>query len=66
MPHDLDYSCKTLGRDWDFPGRFNKTFRRRKPTKKQYVVPDDFDDKHNTTKQKDHSFNFGGKTRRRR
>ena len=55
---DLDLSCAYYGEFTDFPGRFNKTFRRRIPMPKNYPIPQlAYDSYHNLG---------GRKTRRRR
>ena len=55
---DLDATCAYLGEFMDFPGRFNKTFRKRIPTEKNYPNPQSVYDPYH---------NLGGrKTRRRR
>jgi len=56
--HDLDLTCEYLGAFKDFPGRWNKTFRRRLPTEKNYLTPQSVYEPYH---------NLGGrKTRRRR
>ena len=52
---DHDESCIFYGQTWDFPGRFNKTFRRRRPTQKDYQI---------ASKPIDNGEYFGGRTRR--
>jgi hypothetical protein len=39
IQHNLEESCRVLGAQLDFPGRFNKTFRHKKPTEKHFDVP---------------------------